>query len=135
MNNCCICWFFTHVFTKCMVQEAKSPVKNLIRQRCTEGFNSGVKGLNHISIYTVCALCRYVYIDINVKHYGYENCNFYLYDSTSKSPKCASFLENISIEIYITCLFSAILKWGESIFYQVSVMWIWNWPQWLNVRK
>jgi hypothetical protein len=43
-----------------------------------------------------------------MKHLGSENCNFCLEDSTDNSPKYTSFLENISIELFITCLLTLV---------------------------
>jgi hypothetical protein len=50
MNNCCIGWFFKHVLriNEMHGSRSKIPSKKIIRQRCAEGFNSGIKLLIYI---------------------------------------------------------------------------------------
>jgi hypothetical protein len=51
MNNCFILFFVFHACINEMHgSSSKTPVKNLVRQRCAKGFNSGVKGLMELAI-------------------------------------------------------------------------------------
>jgi hypothetical protein len=45
MKNCCICWFYAYI-NEMHGSRRKIPSKNLVRQRCVEGFHSRVKGLS-----------------------------------------------------------------------------------------
>jgi hypothetical protein len=55
MNNWFVCWFFTYI-KEMHGSKSKIPSKKSRHQRCTEGFNSGAKGLiktlGNVSLYS-----------------------------------------------------------------------------------
>jgi hypothetical protein len=60
---------FTHILAKCKDQEAKSPVKNIVRQRCAEGFKFGVKG---IKVGTIRSVALWTNIPYTIPGYVYD---------------------------------------------------------------
>jgi hypothetical protein len=63
-----------------MAQEAKYPIKNLVRLRCAEGFNSGIEGLNPNTAHQ-----SQDNLDISCFYHPLENL-FYLTSMIHKAP-------------------------------------------------
>jgi hypothetical protein len=94
MNNCCNCLFFHAHINEMHSSRSKIPSKNLVRQRCAEGFNSGVKGLNQpMVLQSLHIYCHRLFNSFELylpknKVNCVRHCKLYLYGVFISAPVC-----------------------------------------------
>jgi hypothetical protein len=102
------------MLTKSTIQEAKSTVKNLVRQRCAKRFNSGVKELMKYNMQfgSACVSCRFASYAVQRLHMTHAHTNRKLLplplNASCRLCRPATVRRNSSIELVNRVVFDQI---------------------------